>query len=86
MEKKSYRSEKGKKWFHPDLNRGPSLRESDVITNYTMKPLRGRCKKGSVSKQGVCRESRMEGKWEKKTLPVGLEPTTVRLRAARSTD
>ena len=38
MEKKSYRKEKGKKWFHPDLNRGPSLRESDVITNYTMKP------------------------------------------------
>ena len=29
---------KEKKWFHPDLNRGPSLRESDVITNYTMKP------------------------------------------------
>ena len=29
---------KEKKWFHPDLNRGPSLRQSDVITNYTMKP------------------------------------------------
>ena len=27
-----------KKWFHPGSNRGPSLRQSDVITNYTMKP------------------------------------------------
>ena len=27
------------KWFHPGSNRGPSLRESDVITNYTMKPI-----------------------------------------------
>ena len=27
------------KWFHPGSNRGPSLRKSDVITNYTMKPL-----------------------------------------------
>ena len=26
------------KWFHPGSNRGPSLRKSDVITNYTMKP------------------------------------------------
>ena len=26
------------KWFYPGLNRGPSLRKSDVITNYTMKP------------------------------------------------
>ena len=31
-------SGKAKKWFHPGSNRGPSLRESDVITNYTMKP------------------------------------------------
>ena len=37
---KKEREKKGKKWFHPDLNRGPSLRQSDVITNYTMKPLR----------------------------------------------
>ena len=27
-----------KMWFHPGSNRGPSLRQSDVITNYTMKP------------------------------------------------
>ena len=27
-----------KRWFHPGSNRGPSLRQSDVITNYTMKP------------------------------------------------
>ena len=32
------RSGEAKKWFHPGSNRGPSLRESDVITNYTMKP------------------------------------------------
>ena len=31
-------SGKAKKWFHPGSNRGPSLRKSDVITNYTMKP------------------------------------------------
>ena len=91
VKKKSYREEKGKKWFHPDLNRGPSLRQSDVITNYTMKPLRGMRKKGSQSKQGVSDQGircviRGGQKWEKKTLPVGLEPTTVRLRAARSTD
>ena len=54
VKKKSYREEKGKKWFHPDLNRGPSLRQSDVITNYTMKPLRGMRKIRSQSKQGEC--------------------------------
>ena len=37
--KKSPKKGGEKKWFHPDLNRGPSLRQSDVITNYTMKPL-----------------------------------------------
>ena len=36
--KKSPKKGGEKKWFHPDLNRGPSLRQSDVITNYTMKP------------------------------------------------
>ena len=48
-EEKKERGERGgmskgkraQKWFHPGSNRGPSLRESDVITNYTMKPLKG---------------------------------------------
>ena len=33
------------KWFHPGSNRGPSLRKSDVITDYTMKPLEIRVRK-----------------------------------------
>ena len=32
------KGKRAQKWFHPGSNRGPSLRESDVITNYTMKP------------------------------------------------
>ena len=86
-----------KKWFHPDLNRGPSLRQSDVITNYTMKPLNIRPQKGkiivgekkkkrSVEKREKVVSERGKKRENKKTLPVGLEPTTVRLRAARSTD
>ena len=35
------KGKRAQKWFHPGSNRGPSLRESDVITNYTMKPLKG---------------------------------------------
>ena len=63
MEEKSYRREKGKKWFHPDLNRGPSLRQSDVITNYTMKPLNIRPSKRKIivvgkKKEKECREER----------------------------
>ena len=27
-----------KEWFHPGSIRGPSPRQDDVITNYTMKP------------------------------------------------
>ena len=41
-------SGKAKKWFHPGSNRGPSLRESDVITNYTMKPLNIRPLNGKI--------------------------------------
>ena len=51
MKKKCKKSPKKggeKKWFHPDLNRGPSLRQSDVITNYTMKPLNIRPQKGKI--------------------------------------
>ena len=40
------------KWFHPGSNRGPSLRESDVITNYTMKPTNSRVKRISCRYQG----------------------------------
>ena len=40
---------------------------------------RGEKREKVVSERGKKREN-------KKTLPVGLEPTTVRLRAARSTD
>ena len=29
---------KKKEWFHPGSIRGPSPRQDDVITNYTMKP------------------------------------------------
>ena len=61
MKKKSYREEKGKKWFHPDLNRGPSLRQSDVITNYTMKPLNTSALKRNIISR------REEGEKEKKT-------------------
>ena len=41
-------SGKAKKWFHPGSNRGPSLRQSDVITNYTMKPLNIRPLNGKI--------------------------------------
>ena len=46
--KKSPKKGGEKKWFHPDLNRGPSLRQSDVITNYTMKPLNIRPLNGKI--------------------------------------
>ena len=39
------------KWFHPGSNRGPSLRKSDVITNYTMKPLNIKERKRSHKKR-----------------------------------
>ena len=29
-----------KEWFHPGSIRGPSPRQDDVITNYTMKPFK----------------------------------------------
>ena len=74
VEKKSYKKKKGKKWFHPDLNRGPSLRQSDVITNYTMKPLRGTWGKRSVSEKcvvSVCVCQKKRAKKEEKNAPRG---------------
>ena len=43
-------------------------------------------KKRSVEKREKVVSERGKKRENKKTLPVGLEPTTVRLRAARSTD
>ena len=39
-----------KKWSHPGSNRGPSLRKSDVITNYTMRPSREKEEKVTYNK------------------------------------
>ena len=72
-------SGKAKKWFHPGSNRGPSLRESDVITNYTMKPS-SMC--GSIvwSRGSVCvsvcvhvRMCRKKRVGEKKVVPPRIE-------------
>ena len=79
------------------MNRGPSLRQSDVITNYTMKPLNIRPQKGkiivgekkkkrSVEKREKVVSERGKKRENKKTLPVGLEPTTPTLRVSCSTN
>mgnify|MGYP006956126799 CR=1 FL=1 len=60
-DEKGTKKESRKKWFHPDLNRGPSLRQSDVITNYTMKPLNTRALKRNIISR------RVKGEKEKKT-------------------
>ena len=54
------------------MNRGPSLRQSDVITNYTMKPLNIRPLNGKIivgekkKKRGERREKRSYQKGEKR--------------------
>ena len=60
--RKGTKKESRKKWFHPDLNRGPSLRQSDVITNYTMKPLNTRALKRNIIPRGVEGEKREKDK------------------------
>ena len=37
-DEKIKKGKKQKEWFHPGSIRGPSPRQDDVITNYTMKP------------------------------------------------
>ena len=50
------KGKRAQKWFHPGSNRGPSLRESDVITNYTMKPVANKGKEEGL--KGVEKERR----------------------------
>ena len=39
-DEKIKKGKKQKEWFHPGSIRGPSPRQDDVITNYTMKPFK----------------------------------------------
>ena len=48
-----------KEWFHPGSIRGPSPRQDDVITNYTMKPFKEKIRKGQIGKwQSQCKNKK----------------------------
>ena len=60
------KGKRAQKWFHPGSNRGPSLRESDVITNYTMKPLKEGVGKGDSISTKKKRSSQHKRRKERK--------------------
>ena len=74
-----------KKWSHPDSNWGPE-NQNLICCPYTMRPLYHHFFLSISSLLFYIFFSFLYFFLYKKTPPVGLEPTTLRLKAARSTD